>query len=65
MVNCLVMFLLAAHCVYVFVISDLSFNNISTLSKRWLYGLSSLQRLYVIISTVQQRFRAKVSVLSM
>ena len=33
-------------CVCVFC-SDLSFNNISVISKRWLYGLNSLQRLYV------------------
>lgn len=28
---------------------DLSFNNVSVVSKRWLYGLNSLQRLYVVI----------------
>jgi len=36
-----------AVCAY--VVSDLSFNNISTISKRWLYGLNSLQRLYVML----------------
>jgi len=40
--------LLGTLCVCVYVFSDLSFNDISAISKRWLYGLDSLQRLYVV-----------------
>jgi len=37
--------------VYVCLFSDLSFNEITAVSKRWLYGLNSLQRLYVVTNS--------------